>query len=224
MNIIGISGLAGSGKDTVADMLLKHKGVIKVSLADPIKRFAAEMWGFSKEQLFGPSQFRNAPDPRYETSPGNFLTPRKVLQHLGTEGGRAIDYDVWIRYALDVSSTLLNAKPREWCYSPENGLQQYISQYPQGEFETLDDFPEKVKAVIIPDCRFPNEIEQIKAAGGILIRIVRPGAGLKDAFGLHASEREMADIPDSDFSVVLQNSGTLDDLQQSVDILVRDLL
>ena len=223
MNIIGISGLAGSGKDTVADMLLKYDGFVKVSLADPIKRFAAEMWGFSEEQLFGPSQYRNAPDSRYEISPGNFLTPRKVLQHLGTEGGRAIDYDVWIRYAIKIAKTLLESEYYNYAYSAATGIQPYYSGYEYMR-ENIPGFTPKVKAVIIPDCRFHNEIWHIKDAGGILIRVVRPGAGLKDAFGPHPSEAEMANIPNSDFSAIIENTGTLEDLQHSVDVLVRDFL
>lgn len=215
MNIIGISGQAGSGKDTAADMLLAKEGVIKLSLADPIKRFARELWDFSDDQLWGPSEFRNKPDERYPIG-DEFLTARKVLQHLGTEGGRAIDYDVWIRYAIKIATILLTTK-REYCYSPQGGLEPYISQYPQGEFETLDNFPEQVKVVVIPDCRFNNEIQFIKEAGGKLVRVIRPGAGLKGDFGKHQSEIEMESIPDDVFDLVIQNTGTLEDLQNIID-------
>jgi len=224
MNIIGISGLAGSGKDTAADMILQHKGIVKVSLADPIKRFAKEMWDFSDDQLWGQSQFRNAPDPRYEVKPGEFLTPRHVLQHLGTEGARAIDYDVWIRYTIRIAKTLLEAKPGEFCYSSQEGLQSYIEQYPQGEFERMEGFPEKVKVVVIPDVRFKNEIQHIRGAGGIMLRVIRPGAGLEGSFALHQSEAEMADIPDAEFDIVIKNVGTLNDLKTSVDEFVTTLL
>ncbi len=212
MNIIGISGLAGSGKDTTADFLLEHEGFIKISLADPIKRFAMDVWEFSEEQLFGPSKNRNAPDLRYPQG-NTFLSPRLVLQHLGTEGGRYIDNDIWIRYAIRTAVRLLEAKPRELCYSQTGGLESYIECYPQGEFERDENFPEKVKAVIIPDCRFFNEIRAIKAAGGKMIRVVRPGAGLNGNFALHQSEVEMAEIPDSEFDIIIQNTGTLDDLK-----------
>lgn len=223
MNIIGISGLAGSGKDTAADFLLEHEGFIKISLADPIKRFAMDVWEFTEEQLWGASQFRNAPDYRYELSPNNFLTPRHVLQHLGTEGGRAIDYDCWIRYAIRTAKRLLEAKPRELCYSQAGGLEYYIEQTSQGEFERDENFPEKVKAVIIPDVRFINEVRHIKMAGGKLLRVVRPGAGLQGNFALHQSEIEMAEIPDSEFDSVIRNTGTLDDLKRSVNDFVTTL-
>jgi hypothetical protein len=216
LNLIGISGLAGSGKSTVADIILENPNYIAINLADPIKRFAMDVWGFSEEQVFGPSQFRNAPDPRYETSPGNFLNPRLTLQTIGTQGVRAIDDNAWIRYAIRVAKTLLEAKPKEYCYSSKNGLDSYIEQCPQGEFERIEGFPAKVFGVVIGDCRFRNELKSIREAGGKLIRVIRPGAGLQGSFGLHQSEAEMSEIPDSEFDVIIQNTGTLEDLKKSL--------
>lgn len=236
MNIIGISGQAGSGKDTAADMLLAKEGFIKISLADPIKRFARELWDFSEQQLWGSSQYRNKPDERYPITvpyfvigfgipdPGKveYLTPRKVLQHLGTEGGRALDYDVWIRYSIKIATTLLTTK-KEYCYSPSLGLQPYTQSYPQGEFPTIENFPEQVRAVVIADVRFKNEIQFIKQAGGKLIRVNRPGAGLEGEFAKHQSEVEMESIPDDQFDLVIQNTGTLDDLQSVIDRFAESL-
>lgn len=216
MNIIGISGLAGSGKDTVADYLLHNTGFVKVSLADPIKRFAMDVWEFTEEQLFGASKYRNAPDFRYRIpnpdgvlDPDVFLTPRHVLQHVGTEGARAIDGDVWIRYAIRTAQRLL--EDSDFIYSQRDGLERN----PAAGGET--------KAVIIPDVRFINEVEHIKAAGGKLLRVVRPGAGLEGNFAIHQSEAEMAAIPDSEFDRVIHNIGTLDDLKKNVQEFVTSL-
>lgn len=217
MNIIGISGKAGSGKDAAADILLQREGFIRVSLADPIKRFAQDVWGFSDRQLWGPSEFRNAPDLRYPIGDGEYLSPRKVLQHVGTEGTRAIDHDVWIRYAIRTATRLLMATPRSLCYSSQRGTRAFTSYYPPGFSETPGDFPNKVKAVVIPDVRFINECKSIKEAGGLLLKIVRPGAGLQGDFAAHQSESEMSAISDSDFDCIIENNGTLDDLKVKVD-------
>jgi len=197
MNIIGISGQAGSGKDTVADMLLEHEGFTKVSLADPIKRFAKEMWGFTDEQLWGGSEHRNEPDARY-----GGLTPRKVLQHLGTEGGRALDYDVWIRYAVNTARTLLDNSGSK-AYSPKRGVHRLM-------FHT-------VNAVVIPDVRFINEVQHLRKEGGKLLRVIRPGAGLEGEFAQHESEIQMSKISDNEFDYVILNTGTLEDLRRKVD-------
>ena len=95
--------------------------------------------------------------------------------------------------------------------------------------------------VVISDCRFPNEIQAIKAAGGIVVRVVRgPEPEWYDAavscnrgpngnstwalsgrkleqLGVHASETAWVGTK---FDVVLDNNGTLDDLYQQVKKLV----
>jgi len=68
--IIILAGNAGSGKDTVGSYLVAKYGAVTVAQADPMKRFAAEVFGFSEEQLWGPSSSRNAPD---EVTVGNRL-------------------------------------------------------------------------------------------------------------------------------------------------------
>jgi hypothetical protein len=64
--------------------------------------------------------------------------------------------------------------------------------------------------------RFLNEVQAIKQAGGKVIRISRPGAGLDGAGALHTSETEQAGLPDSMFDQVIQNTGTLEELRAAV--------
>jgi len=64
MNIVGIIGKAGSGKDTVADMLHELR-YDKIAFADPLKRFCMDVFEFTEEQLWGPSEKRSEPDERY---------------------------------------------------------------------------------------------------------------------------------------------------------------
>ena len=64
--LVGVAGLAGSGKETVADRLCEKHGFVRVSFADPLKRFCMQVYEFTEEQLWGPSEFRNAPDKRYQ--------------------------------------------------------------------------------------------------------------------------------------------------------------
>ncbi len=104
--IVGLCGQAGAGKDTVADFLVLDHSFVKIALADPIKRAAQDWFGFSYEQLWGPSELRNAPDPRFTLPGGDFLTPRKALQFMGTEIGRVLYPDVWVEYTLRACSKL----------------------------------------------------------------------------------------------------------------------
>lgn len=70
--IVGLCGQAGSGKDAAADFLVKNHGLVKVAFADPLKRIVQDVFGFTDEQLWGPSARRNAPDRRWEHGPAAY--------------------------------------------------------------------------------------------------------------------------------------------------------
>jgi hypothetical protein len=204
MNIIGISGLARSGKDTFANLLLESTRGIKIALADPIKRFIAELWGFSDDALWGPSENRSKEDPRY---PG--LTPRKALQTIGTDICRLLDKDVYSRYGITVAKTLLT----ETCttYTPQLGLIYDEYSYPSKVYDL----------VIISDARFLNELSFIKNNGGKLIKIKRDLAGLSGKEAVHQSESEMLDMSDDMFDFIIENNGTLKQLKREAKRVVK---
>jgi hypothetical protein len=215
--LIAISGAAGSGKSTAAAVLETQRNYAVVSLADPIKRACADWFGWDRDTLWGESSKRNAPDPRYPhildggpfgESVARCLTPRRALQFLGTEVGRELYREVWVEYALRVAERLLSDKradgwDRRDVYSPERGA-----------YETFTH--RKLGGIVIPDIRFESELEALQAAGALTIRIVRPGAGLTGDAALHASETEVASLPDEAFDVVIRNDRTLADLELAV--------
>lgn len=196
--IIGITGRAGAGKDTAADVLVKECGFVKVGLADPMKRAAMEWFDFSIEQLWGPSEMRNAKDLRYpRVGPDNsYLTPRHALQQLGTEFGRACYQDVWVDYAMRVAKRLAVG---DYTYFPEHGV------VPCRGYTEVP----APKGVVIPDVRFANELAAIRKAGGRVFRIEREGAGLTGAAGAHQSETEQNGFQDVE---TIRNDGTIEDL------------
>lgn len=69
--------------------------------------------------------------------------------------------------------------------------------------------------IVIDDCRFPNEAEAVRAAGGILVRIDRPGAGTAS---VHVSEAHQLEAV-----TTLRNVADEQYLRDLVDILVADL-
>lgn len=208
MNLIGFCGLAGSGKDTSADILVKRAGFVKVALADPMKRACAEWFNWSEETLWGPSENRNAPDDRYlrgmtldqDTHRPLFLTPRHALQLLGTEFGRNCYSNVWVDYALRAAKTLIE---QGVAYHPARGV-------------TTERADKSVGGVVFSDIRFRNEIEAVRGAGGKIIRLLR-GQGLQGSAALHPSEAEMLGMPDNLFDAVIDNREfTLQTLEEHV--------
>lgn len=91
--IIGITGLAGSGKSTVAQMLAEIAGYRRVRFAQPLKDMLRAM-GLSADQVDGDQKG----DP-CELLCGQ--TPRHAMQTLGTEWGRErLGTDVWVNAAM----------------------------------------------------------------------------------------------------------------------------
>lgn len=226
--IIGLCGQAGSGKDTVADILVKDHHFVKVALADPLKRICKEVFDFTDEQLWGASEKRNGGDPRYpreEKIPGDgpymeamsFLSPRYALQQLGTEWGRDCYPNVWIDYALRVAKTLVDRVTFGDKLHDPQGYFPHLGLVPLNEYENI---PHEINGVVISDVRFRNEVKAIKKAGGHVVQIIRPGAGLTGTAAQHRSETEQSTIPEEFFSSRFYNTGSLD----SLELMVRQMV
>lgn len=185
--IVGICGLIGSGKGTVADILVNTYNFEKISFADSLKDAVSAVFGWSRYLLEGDTErsreFREEVDEWWAEKlqmPG--LTPRIVLQKWGTEVCReGWHQDIWIA-----------------------SLERKISN---GNF-------------VIPDTRFPNEIEMIQRLGG-KVWWVKRGENPEwfDLYrshsiipqDVHASEWAWAK---SNFDLIIENNGTVTDLKQ----------
>src|SRR3989344_3584813 len=182
--IISLTGNMGVGKDTMADYMVEKYGYVKISMADPMKRIAKEIYEFSDEQLWGPSQARNQDDTRYPRADGTFLSARIVAQLLGNELSRLSYPETWIVYMKRVVAKIQAG----YFYSEKEGAFQVNGK--KSEYT----------GIIISSCRFQNEIEAVKGMGGIAVRLVRPAlpvAGfLTTGLQNHITETEQLSIPD----------------------------
>lgn len=189
-----------------------------MSFADPLKEFCSVVFDWDREVLWGPSENRNRPDPRYPMPPCDwcnqsphpelckkcggklrYLTPRHALQTLGTEWGRACHEDIWAKLGV--------RRAKEWERCP------YV-QFDDGDTRPMD--PPGI--AVFTDCRFLNEARAIREAGGVIWRIVRPGAGLQGQAGAHASELEQDAI---EADATISNVGSLSDLRRAVENLLE---
>ena len=183
--IIGILGKKRSGKDTTGDYLVKNNGFTKYSFANPIKRGAMELFGFTEEQVFG--------DSKDEIDPVWGITPRLVLQIMGTE---VFQYDI----------------PKHIPELQKFGRSFWVKRFEQW-YQNNPDLD-----VVICDVRFQHEVDAILSMGGVIWSVNRPNLNKGDA---HASEKEMDSI--IGVTTKINNDGGLGDLYEKVNGLIRDL-
>lgn len=161
--IIGLSGYAGSGKDTAAQGLIE-RGYTRIAFADVLKKmaYALDPYVLASEKTEWVTDLRPEQRPiiRLQTLvseygwdfvKNTYPDVRRLLQRLGTEAGREILGDnIWVDTALK-------------------------------------DAPEKA---VVTDVRFPNEVQAILDRGGVVIRIVRPSVNPRNG---HPSETALDD-------------------------------
>jgi hypothetical protein len=105
--IVTVSGLIGEGKGTVADMLVDKYGFRKDSFAATLKDATAAIFGWERHLLEGDTnesrEFRETEDEWWTKNldMGHSVTPRWVLQNIGTEVFRKnFHSDIWVLSAM----------------------------------------------------------------------------------------------------------------------------
>jgi hypothetical protein len=112
MIILGITGLIGSGKDTIADYLTTQHGFKRVSFAASLKDAVAAVFGWNREYLEGTTKasraWREKKDEWWSNRLGMNITPRWILQYWGTDVCRNHFHNaIWV---ASVEHKLLNSK------------------------------------------------------------------------------------------------------------------
>ena len=93
-HLIGITGAAGSGKDTAATILALQHLYQRISFAEPIKKAISAMLGM-------PVNMWDDRDWKEETIRSVGKSPRELAQTLGTEWGRdTVKDSIWVDLAM----------------------------------------------------------------------------------------------------------------------------
>lgn len=220
--IVGICGNLGSGKDTSAG-ILKLYGYKHLAFAWHIKKFLQDVFGFTTEQLWGPSEFRNAPDP---DSVGNEYYWENVDYKFKLFVDGFVN-SIFTGESLE-SKRLYTVSLFEWFYkcqvafpnpSPRLLLQTLGTEWGRSidpdiwAKATLRE-AQKYEKVVISDVRFLNEVDLINEANGKVAKITRytDDLALETGNKSHTSETEQLTIPVEKFHCVIENNGSILDL------------
>ena len=204
-SLIGLTGPAGSGKDTVAALLRTHCAYTPLAFADPLRGEVAAAFGISpallieretKEHPMSALALHRCMDPAFEafvirahlqrggtqvdtTAP---RSPRQIMQWWGTEYRRAQNSSYWSRATASRISSMFR--------------QNLASRF------------------VITDVRFDNEATLVREYCGQIWQIVRPDlTPIDDGSATHSSEVTGAEFaPD----VIINNRHDMRHLQQLV--------
>lgn len=103
--LIGLCGYIGSGKNAVAEMLVKNHGYEQDSFAKSLKDAVSAVFGWPRELLEGNTphsrEWREAPDTWWTEQLGMPVSPRLALQVIGTEVFRGKYHNnIWVASLL----------------------------------------------------------------------------------------------------------------------------
>lgn len=175
--LIGLCGMAGSGKDAVAKFMVQNHGYTRMALADPLRAAVLRLDPIVLDGGLGMIRLSTLVEQMgWDAAKRSVPEVRRLLQVFGTEVIREMcGEDFWV-------DRLLHIAP--------------------------------VGPVVVTDVRFLNEAIGIHESGGYIYRVVRPG--VEPLPGGHASE---AGIPDGLIHAVIENSGSLLELECTVHTL-----
>lgn len=200
--VIAITGLKGSGKDTIASIICKHDKSFKtIAFADRLKDVCALLFNWEREMLSGrfveSREWREKPDEFWTKELGVEFTPRRALTSVGTDIIRGTIFNnIW-----DII------------------VKKEILDNPNINF-------------VITDCRFANEIRMIKNLNGTIVQVERGEKpswwsiaekynlgelGIEEPVELkpiHASEKDWIGINNPEH--IFYNNGTLEDLEKEI--------
>ena len=217
IKLLGMTGRAGSGKDTAASMLVEELGYETYALASPIKALTNSLFGWGHDHAEGHSKERNLlaifRADRFDKF-NRCWNDYKLESHTGSTS---------VMGALEILNTL-QLQPTDFTefvgfISPRRAYQLVGTEWGRSIKDTiwLDIATENIsKGTIVTDVRFPNERDWLDSLGGKLIHVDR-GGYTRTGETSHSSEAGL-EIKGDDW--VLYNKGSLEDLRENVEELV----
>lgn len=195
--IIGICGLIGSGKGTVADILVENHNFEKLSFADKLKDGVASVFDWDRDMLEGDTDrsriWREKKDEFWSNETGMSVSPRLVLQLFGTDCMRNGFYDgIWVSL---VKKQILENPDTNWVIPDVR-------------------FPNEVKMIQ----SVQGEVWQVRR-GDLPVWFMDKRDNNIEPTDVHPSEWAWID-QDESFNEIIYNDNSLEELLKKIEIIV----
>ena len=178
--LVGFAGAKRAGKDVAAAHLVATGGFKRYAFATPLKELCQGLFGLTHDQVDGDSKDLVA--ARYG------ITPRRIMQMVGTDCIRTIAPAFWVD-AFDV----------------------WLSEVREAREVRGAGYTGRSQNVVVSDVRFQNEVDLIHKRGGRVFLLTRECCDVCDR---HVSEQaRMLRGLDG----VIRNEGSMADLCREVD-------
>lgn len=177
LDLVGLTGWKQSGKNTAAQVLVDHLGFVPDAFADDLKGIVYDIRGISVRV---PATVLSSDPRRPMHKPEQFLPYQEVVDRLGLDNAKELVPDV--RLILQTFGTeAMRSRFGERVWS-DRVMARVAAR-------RAEPWPPRTA---VTDVRFPDEADVLRSAGGLLIRVVRPGQVLPE--GAHASEAAIASL------------------------------
>jgi hypothetical protein len=188
--LVTLSGYKGSGKDTVANILVKEYGFVRVALADHLKDTASQLFDVPR-QNFDLRFYKDRIISRYPVR-----TTDSDASRIQSIVSRELELDYWTPRALVIAlgSVVRAVDPNYW-------VRQVLDEVSGNE------------RVVITDVRFKSELEFLQKyikSTKLIAQVHR-----SDIYGdsLSASENDLSEFP---FPHTISNNSDIENLQNEV--------
>lgn len=190
MITIGLLGQKRSGKDTLAKFICNHTdNVDTIKVAEPLKNSILELFPSWGHGIFEDDGLKDKVDERYGVS------PRDVAKFFGYELllllGEAYPAFEKARGTTHHSKTLI----------------ERIEQ----EQESVDEQHSDTEVMVVTDLRTQNDVDAVRAVGGVVIKITRKATDVVPDETTHATESFIPTF--TDYDACFGNDGYFDDLE-----------
>lgn len=234
MKVVAVSGWAGSGKDTLANLLIAEYGFKRIGFADPLKDNVARDFNFDRASLDDQAQ-KNLPlldmpvslRDGFTKNLGSFML-REFRTKDGktcTTGGMAIADGVEDFYGGDGEGGVFKLYWTRRALCILEGSTKRTADADYWVKRAMQNAKENgIELVVISDLRYRNELAGIKMSLDSSDTLVTVRVNRFDAHPTNSTDPSERDLDDAEFDFTLKNTSTFSQYIRMCAMIATDIV